>query len=387
MIPCAIPTSDDCAATPIPGQTLLVERVESDDLQAMEKDSRAVLWRAETSMSDGDEDATESSEDASVLVVQANSPQGEALRLGNDELSKEPLVPVKDHVTYSVAKKGKDDITVRVDVEKYMSSREMTPLQERWNALTMIPQPLLCVCYLLSGNWVSGAILAEATKAYQNLSQEALTEAFENDPACFDWSHLPVVGWLFRHMYAMPPLPLLFITAGCVSQLPFSFLYHWKYAHALTPSQRTDHWSRRMDQSMIHVSSALSCYGTSGYWDYFLVNCIYNADSIYRQFQPKVIPRRNQGRLGVAIAAWAIPVLRRGEWDMFMQLVVTLGIGFFLFLRYPIGGWSHAAFHLTLIPLMALLMKIGTDLPASQGTIQGAAQCFAMADLRHAYST
>eukprot|EP00588_Corethron_pennatum_P006535 CAMPEP_0194291212 /NCGR_PEP_ID=MMETSP0169-20130528/42991_1 /TAXON_ID=218684 /ORGANISM="Corethron pennatum, Strain L29A3" /LENGTH=137 /DNA_ID=CAMNT_0039039027 /DNA_START=208 /DNA_END=618 /DNA_ORIENTATION=- len=35
----------------------------------------------------------------------------------------------------------------------FMTSRMMTPLQERLNALTMVPNPLYCLYFILSGGW------------------------------------------------------------------------------------------------------------------------------------------------------------------------------------------------------------------------------------------
>lgn len=141
-----------------------------------------------------------------------------------------------------------------------------------------------------------------------------------------------------------------------------------------------------MDQSMLHVASAMNSFGTCGFWDFFFVNAIFAADSIYRQFESQVQPNRNQNRLGVAIVAWTIPILKRGDLDMLCQVLGLLAIGIFLFVRYPIGGWSHAAFHVVLTPLMPLLMEIGTSIPASQEHMKAAAQCFALAEHRGTWS-
>merc|ERR1711959_436871 len=42
-----------------------------------------------------------------------------------------------------------------LDVEKYMASREMTPMQERMNAVTILPGAFYCAMLLLSGAWLS----------------------------------------------------------------------------------------------------------------------------------------------------------------------------------------------------------------------------------------
>ena len=141
-----------------------------------------------------------------------------------------------------------------------------------------------------------------------------------------------------------------------------------------------------MDQTMIHVQSCLSAYTTSGHMDFFFVNVLFNIDCVYRQFEPLVRPRRNQGRLGAAIVAWTIPILRRGDFEVFAQVIFLLAAGIYLFLWYPIGGWSHAAFHLVLLPLMPLLMQIAVGLDSSQDELHAAARCFALADHHAFYS-
>eukprot|EP00429_Kryptoperidinium_foliaceum_P020290 CAMPEP_0176034868 /NCGR_PEP_ID=MMETSP0120_2-20121206/17239_1 /TAXON_ID=160619 /ORGANISM="Kryptoperidinium foliaceum, Strain CCMP 1326" /LENGTH=153 /DNA_ID=CAMNT_0017368211 /DNA_START=20 /DNA_END=481 /DNA_ORIENTATION=+ len=45
------------------------------------------------------------------------------------------------------------------DVHRYMARREMTPLQERINAITVIPGAFYCFLYLLSGcRWMAGSV-------------------------------------------------------------------------------------------------------------------------------------------------------------------------------------------------------------------------------------
>ena len=365
-----------------------MERTSSDELNEMERMEKkaTVLLRTETSLSLTDDDECSSSNDSSTSsvfleVLDANCPEAEELRRRNASLLE---IPVEQQKTYIVETDKRDKthqtINVEVDLEKYMSSREMTPFQERMNALTMIPAPVFCFVYILSGNWMSKTLVAEA--AMRNLVDQDpdMTATFQDSNACIDWSSLPMVGWILGNLHALPPLSVLTIMLGIVAHAPFSFLYHWKYAHTLSPSERTNHWSRRMDQSMLHVQSCLSAYATSGHVDFFLVNAIFNIDCIYRQFEPLVRPRRNQGRLGVAIVAWTIPILRRGDFEMFAQVIFLLATGIYLFIRYPIGGWSHAAFHLVLLPLMPLLMQIAVGLDSSQDELYGAARCYALAE-------
>lgn len=192
----------------------------------------------------------------------------------SDELVGEEDAPVLLKESESITETQEETITSDAKktcgVDAYMASREMTEHQERWNALTMIPSPLYCIYYILAGKWITTA----ATLV------EPLESFIENRCIHSTW---------FPHLHAMPPLPILFVALGIVIHAPFSFIYHWKYAHTLPPGiARTDHLSRRLDQAMIHVASAFITYATSASWEYFLANALYNADCFHRQFHKEV---------------------------------------------------------------------------------------------------
>ena len=160
-----------------------------------------------------------------------------------------------------------------IDVAKYMAEREMTPLQERMNAVTMIPNPIYCLYFILTCKWLSDSMLEQP-------DVQLLDTLDESQCITSTW---------FPKFHAMPPLTVLAIAFAITVHAPFSFLYHWRYASSLPPGlPRTTHWSRRMDQSFIHVASAFMAYGTTGSLDYFLGNVLFNADCIYRQFKKKV---------------------------------------------------------------------------------------------------
>jgi hypothetical protein len=75
-------------------------------------------------------------------------------------------------------------------------------------------------------------------------------------------------------------------------------------------------------------------------------------------------------------AATRNPILRRGDMELFLTLWALLGFSFWLFGAYPIGGWSHSAFHLCIAFIVPrLLMVAAIELPASQGQLKVAAQC------------
>ena len=267
-------------------------------------------------------------------------------------------------------------------LQQYVAKREMTPRQERWNALTMIPSPIYCLYFLLSGCWLNQTLVEETRQEMTNQGSLVEVHGFEDfaNNAIGDvhgcLSDTTLFSAFLRHnMPALPPMTVLAVTIGIVCHAPFSFLYHWKYAHSLAGTARTTHWSRRMDQSMIHFASACASYATSGSWDYFVANVLFNMECIIRQFQPKVRPRRNQIRIGISIIFYVLPILRRGDLELFLQVMTVIGVGGWLFVLYPIGGWSHTAFHLVLAFLPPLLMMAATELPASQEQLRLAATC------------
>ena len=284
----------------------------------------------------------------------------------DNSLSGGKLLPFPPEIRSSFSDDQSDDHSAPdSDVHRYMARREMTPLQERLNAITIIPGAFYCFLYLLSGAWLDRAAVLEARHSPEF--------AVINEDRCVNSSWLP-------HLHALPPLPVLAAALGIICHAPFSFIYHWSYAHRLPAGfARTNHWSRRWDQAMIHFCSAFMSYATSGQLDFFLANLMFNADCFYRQFQPEVRPKRNQVRIAISCVAYTIPILRRGDLELFAQLWGILSLSFILFGFYPIGGWSHAAFHLVLFFLPPLLMNAALELPASQGQLKIAAQCAALA--------
>lgn len=244
-----------------------------------------------------------------------------------------------------------------LDFEQYSSKRKMTATQEKWNALTMIPSPLYCLYYLLAGSWVDTSLSTAASVTDLDVIADATV--------C-----LPPSVW--HNLPALPPLPVVAVAAAIVVHAPFSFLYHWTYA---VRPDNLQHWSRRLDQSFIHIASALVSYGTSGSWDYFVANALFNADCVYRQFRPTVRPRQNQIRITASILAYTLPILRRGDIHSFVQAWIVLALGGFLFSKYPIGGWSHSAFHMVMCVLPPLIMRVAATVPAAQAQMHLAAQC------------
>jgi hypothetical protein len=264
----------------------------------------------------------------------------------------------RKHVNESKKKK----LLKELDVDKYMAKREMTPFQERMNAVTVMPGAFYCIMFVISGAWLGPSFVEEH-------STSAIAAAPFDETQCLTWSWMP-------HLHAAPPLPLVAAALGIVAHAPFSFIYHWKFAHRLPAGlPRTNHWSRRMDQVMIHFCSACMSYATSGRADFFLVNVLFNLDCMYRQFIPKVYPRRNQLRIFLSLVAYTIPLLRRGDGELFLKLWSLFAVSGWLFSQYPIGGWSHSVFHIVMAFVPPLLMTAAVELPASHSQLEVAAQC------------
>ena len=170
-----------------------------------------------------------------------------------------------------------------LDLDEYMSRREMSPFQERMNAITILPNPIYCLYFILAGHWIR-PVVEQADEAIASLEDLSLS-CFQSAPSESWWSWLH----LSHYIPSLPPPAVVAIWFGITVHAPFSFLYHYKYAHEISDSsQRVAHWSRRMDHSAIHACSALLAYSTSGSFKYFLVNLLFNMDCIYRQFQTKV---------------------------------------------------------------------------------------------------
>ena len=83
-------------------------------------------------------------------------------------------------------------------------------------------------------------------------------------------------------------------------------------------------------------------------------------------------PRRNQIRIAGSLILLTIPIMWFGNGTLSTKLGIVSGlsmwivIGSWFFVAYPIGGYSHAAFHLTLpLPLAYYLFIASSQLEPS----------------------
>mmetsp|Transcript_8656 Transcript_8656/g.18488 ORF Transcript_8656/g.18488 Transcript_8656/m.18488 type:complete len:419 (-) Transcript_8656:157-1413(-) len=271
------------------------------------------------------------------------------------------------------------------DAQAYLDKRVMTPMQERANALTILPNMFYCMYFVLAGSWLTSEALENTRQSvgdelgiensmeqdgWADMAQDVFGHQndFLNHMGCINIPMLP-------KLYALPPLPVVAGAVGIVAHAPFSFIYHWFYATKLHPSKRVEHWSRRLDHAFIHFASACMSYATSGRMDYFLLTAAFNLDCAYRQFERRVRPRRNQIRIAISILLYTLPVLRRGYYSEFLTLVFLFLLSGWFFAAYPVGGWSHSLFHVVIGFMPHFIMTSACKLQSSQAQIEFAAKC------------
>jgi hypothetical protein len=238
-----------------------------------------------------------------------------------------------------------------VDIESYMTRREMTKTQERWNALTMVPYPAYCLYFLLSAQWFvrqdddDGLTVETARSVLSSLPTltTILPTSLLIGTKMDDYGCLSPTWW--HSMPCLPPTPVVAVALGITAHAPFSFVYHWCYAHTLPPVARSKHWSRRMDQALIHIGSICACCGTATSLSYIVANAIFNMDCAIQHFRSDVKPRRNQLRCGLSLLFYTAPLLYRDP-TLFWKMWMVFATSIWFFVAYPVGGWSHAIFHL-----------------------------------------
>jgi len=254
-------------------------------------------------------------------------------------------------------------ILVLEDKDEYIKRRTMTPLQERLNGVTMLVGAFYSSYYCFSGRWLWDNISKLDLSALKSYGEGVFTQCG--------------TSWLIQDLHTTPPLPMIFIALGLVTHAPISFTYHWHYCTTLPPGKdRLDHWSRKLDQAFIHVASAFVSYGTSGRWDFFAANVIFNAYCAWCTLISTVAtPVKTQLRILASMFFYTFPLLQCDDMNTFLIAWIILGSALWLFATYPIRGWSHAAFHLTIALLVPILMEAAGELPASQEQIAKAAHC------------
>jgi len=171
------------------------------------------------------------------------------------------------------------------------------------------------------------------------------------------------------------PFSVLAIGLGWIMHTPFSFVFHWMYAHRLEVGQ--NHLSLKLDHAFMHIASGFISYGTSGRWEYCLLNFIMNFDFAWRHlFHDKVEERSNIIRVVISgLMGQILPILFHGQWVLGLQLSLVYGVGGWMFAAYPLGLWSHSIFHLVLVFAPYIMMSASLHLPGNEEIIKQAAEC------------
>jgi len=245
--------------------------------------------------------------------------------------------------------------------ETYADARTMTPFQEKVNAVTILAPFFLCSHYILAGKWILPQTMKMAKDALHGKEEDYTY-------GCIRWTY-------------MPPPTIIAICLGVIVHCPWSFIYHWKYAANPNPADRLKHWSRRMDHSAIHAASICWSYSTSvGSIPFLLLNLLYNADCIRCHWEEEIRPRRNQVRILGSVLLYTSPLLFMQDDDgsrfvLFRKFWSYFAVAVWCFTAYPFGGWSHAAFHIVMIAIPALLLDMAAEMEAEGEWSMSAAQC------------
>ena len=245
------------------------------------------------------------------------------------------------------AKREQERIASEAKLATRAKAREMSPSQEMWNVVTMIPCPVYFAFFILAGCWLKDEdvhqmrehILPESDMYLKHQGGDeywsftsVLHGIFFNDDRCINIPSLP-------RLHALPPAPLFVAAIGATLHAPCSMLYHSLCACYLpSGSKRMDHWSRRLDQAMIHFVSICWCYGSSENRDFHIAAALFNIDSMYRLFQKTYRPRSLLIRMALAFVLPAFPFLVRGDILSFVKLIMVYAASFWLFAKYPFGG-------------------------------------------------
>jgi len=252
--------------------------------------------------------------------------------------------------------------------------RAMNKTQEVWNAVTMLIAPCYCLYYLFSGHWLSIAHI-------ENYRLDSVLESYDSSFSSgkldfLGGNHGCIQSSIFPNLHALPPLSVIAIIAGMVLHAPASITYHLLCAYRIPAGpQRIDHWSRRLDQAMIHVISILWSFGSSGNWKYTLLSILLNVDSIYGLYQRPFCPRKIVRRFAIALIVQSLPLFVSGDGFLTAQLILIFAASGWLFTRYPLGGYSHGMFHIVIAFAPPLFLAASTQLPNMQSQIRFAAAC------------
>ena len=305
------------------------------------------------------------------------------------------IITNKKKVIFNLSQKMKRNTTIEelqtfIDIESapiiskpspsddHVQKRQMSRNQEVWNAVTMLVSPGFGLYFVLSGQWVMEEHISQARETLLSENSSSIPEIFmfpfENQDKCISSN-------VFRNLHSIPPFAAICIFLGLLLHSPCSMYYHLLCAFKLQSGpERLHHWSRRLDQAMIHIMGVFIAYGITGSLKYCLGTLMFALDSAFRLFKPGFKPKWNQARMLVSMLLTAVPVCLNGDDGEGKKLFAIYAIGSWLFLCYPFGGYSHGFFHIVLAMAPPLQLNMSTRLVISQEAIDLAAKCAVFAE-------
>jgi hypothetical protein len=172
------------------------------------------------------------------------------------------------------------------------------------------------------------------------------------DPAACFWSvHTKAVG------------------GSALLHLPFSFSYHLMCAFDCY-EDRVDCVGRKLDQTFIHVASALCAFGLSGGDGLYTAGmAILQTWYIAKLWMPGVHDNSFERRSNVflSVILYTLPMFWRGDHANFFRAFVgsfMTGASAFAFNRY-FYGWGHSTSHVVLGVFMHCLLASASMIPDS----------------------
>ncbi|KAJ8610538.1 hypothetical protein CTAYLR_009747 [Chrysophaeum taylorii] len=142
--------------------------------------------------------------------------------------------------------------------------------------------------------------------------------------------------------------------------LPFSFFYHVRCALRYDDCQfdAVRCWSRRLDNTFIHISATCIAYGTShGSLPYVGLCAMFNLAAAATHWRKEIHMVRNQRFTLVAIILYIAPIAWRRDLRNLLGALAGLFPAGFIFRTYIFGGYSHAIFHLFVSCLAYYVMR------------------------------
>ena len=270
---------------------------------------------------------------------------------------------IREYERQQKTKEAEEELTKRAQ------KRQMTSNQELWNSITMLPPPLYCLFVCFSGIWLTQSDIDNVSLS-SSISSSSFTDHDFDDSSCIQSSWLP-------NFHAIPPMTVIAMLLAVVGHSPCSMYYHLLCAYKLPPGpERMDHWTRRLDQAMIHYMSSMFSYATSAKLNYFLITMVFNIDCMYRLFQKGMFrPKQTLYRMIGAFLMPMLPLVLRGEFGTVLLLIAIYSVSCWIFATYPFGGWSHGFFHLVIFLSNPIWMRAALKLDVVRDTVDYAAQC------------